>query len=594
MKTNSLLILILLSIILLFCKEETLVENDSGLDKFSGKIYAIIDSQKVNIENVKVLLRDDSTFTDKEGIFTFKEVPRGEYQITFLFSSSSHPFIKDKTLSVTSNQSNNIEEFLVYQKAVFEGKVYTEIGNERTNIENAKVYFLGDSTTTDSKGNFIFNYEYSEYAGTTQPMMIRYTEGYFDRYLTIALISDKLYDEFIILPKVNLTVELFRIHESERIFLNDVNVKLNGEPIDNISEGNYYKSNLHIGTYQLSINYPGFYPITDSIELNSIENDFSYEMTNILDEDIIYVQNNNYYYRDRYGELTQISYTNESISSEVEFFSDNKSFVYVSSQGSSYKINKIDLTTLQHEVLYESDKALRSLRISPNEDKIYFIKSLSEYWEGSIAYLELSSNQVVEVDPGPYYQAQLFHDCQKIAYTEKYELISGFWRSYLIIRNFSNNDSTLVYFVDRPLEVRDIARNDELLFIVTHFDEGQFGHFYNTVSRENIFPEEYIFGYNMGVFTDDGKNIFGIEANCCDNEGHYPVLFIDVNTFQKTIIDYSKIRIGFNTLSYSDKSNKYLYSLNGDVKVYDLNTGKSYNFIATEANEFAARFVNVR
>ncbi|MCF6269631.1 MAG: hypothetical protein L3J41_07965 [Melioribacteraceae bacterium] len=58
------------------------------------------------------------------------------------------------------------------------------------------------------------------------------------------------------------------------------------------------------------------------------------------------------------------------------------------------------------------------------------------------------------------------------------------------------------------------------------------------------------------------------------------------------IIDEVDSIDSFNTLSYSEKSNKYLYSLNGDIKVYDVNSGKSYNFIATNDNEYAARFVN--
>ena len=86
--------------------------------------------------------------------------------------------------------------------------------------------------------------------------------------------------------------------------------------------------------------------------------------------------------------------------------------------------------------------------------------------------------------------------------------------------------------------------------------------------------------------------------------GIYNVQAVMINTNEFNMIIIEKVIEGtdfnfllffdFNTLSFSEESNIYLYSLNGDIKVYNPNTGKSYNFIATEANEFAARFVNVR
>ncbi|MCF6269630.1 MAG: carboxypeptidase-like regulatory domain-containing protein [Melioribacteraceae bacterium] len=208
----------------------------------------ILDSQKVNVKNVKVFLNSDSAYTNSEGLFIFNDVPNGEYQITFLFDFSSHPFIRNRTISIISNQENKTEEYLVYQEAVFKGKVYTEIDNERINIENAKIYFLGDTTTTDIDGKFSFNYEFSLYEGRNIRFNIIYNENYFDGNETILIENTYHYNEYYLSPKISLKLEIFSIKESEKLVLNEASVRLNGEILKQ-DDVRYYKNDIKYGYY---------------------------------------------------------------------------------------------------------------------------------------------------------------------------------------------------------------------------------------------------------------------------------------------------------------------------------------------------------
>ncbi len=64
MKKTIIFTIMLLSLVFLFCKEETPVEPKADLFTFSGKAYSIVDSQKVYMDSVKVFFREDSTLTN--------------------------------------------------------------------------------------------------------------------------------------------------------------------------------------------------------------------------------------------------------------------------------------------------------------------------------------------------------------------------------------------------------------------------------------------------------------------------------------------------------------------------------------------------
>jgi len=113
----------------MFCKEDPPIVSDVEVYTFSGKVYTIIDSQKKYMENVKVFFRDDSTFTDKEGAFSFSEVPSGEYQITFIYTSFS-----DSPVSITKevimSEADKNEEFLLNEQKTFDKDLFPlQVGN---------------------------------------------------------------------------------------------------------------------------------------------------------------------------------------------------------------------------------------------------------------------------------------------------------------------------------------------------------------------------------------------------------------------------------------------------------------------------------
>lgn len=157
MKKTIIISLALLSIFLLFCKEETPVENEVEVYTFTGKVYTLVDSQKTYMENVKVFLRDDSTYSDNEGTFSFEKVPTGEYQIKFVFISLSDS-VQTSTYTLTIGKEELFEEFQLHQHDVysFGGKVYSLIDSQKVYLENVKVLFRGELTYTDNEGSFSF------------------------------------------------------------------------------------------------------------------------------------------------------------------------------------------------------------------------------------------------------------------------------------------------------------------------------------------------------------------------------------------------------------------------------------------------------
>jgi len=315
-------------------------------------------------------------------------------------------------------------------------------------------------------------------------------------------------------------------------------------------------------------------------------------LNNKFDEDIIYVQNNNYYFRNVDKEITQITNTNETISSGVQFFGDGNRFVYVSYTRGSYKINEISLNHLQHRVIYESNSAIRNLRISPNEDRIYFVKSTTNYWTGSIFYFDLNSQQEIEVNPGPLYQALLFHDCERVFYTTS---IPPDYRQRYIL-NFTTGDTTDHALVHLQFGLGSfvLSPDDNYLASKYNYDGVPSIGIYNTISKEYIHKDIDNDELITIRFTDDSKRYYGVSVDLMAFEWNPSAVIIDIETGKKTVLEMGGDVSNFNTLSYSEKSNKYLYSLNGDIKIYDLNTNKSYDFIVTDANEYAARFVNVK
>ena len=460
--------------------------------------------------------------------------------------------------------------------------------NEKAYKEKVKVLFLNDSTYTDVNGYFSFFYDFLDNEGKDRILLLKFTEKYFEENYVVTLSTDNIFNGYFISPKVSFELELFSMRESEKALLNNVDVKLNGESVSEVSAGKYTKDNLRLDSYKLSINYPGFETITDSVKLSSIENKFSYEMTNIIDEDMMYVQNNNYFLRYSDGETKQITYSNENISSGVEFYSDKNRFIYLSSLDGNYKINEIDLNNLSHTVIFSTNIAIRNLRISPDEDRIYYVKSAIEYWKGSIFYFDLYSQQEVEVNPGPFFKVLLFNDCNRIAYRD----LDSFG-SLKIVDNVRKDSS--VYFGNPTIYPLCISNNDKYLVISTQHDIHNYDYIYDIVNTLDYSYERY-FNIDNGILgiIDNREELYGYEyiENRFASMG-VNLFIMDIVTGNKTIVDEIIMGIDFKVLSYSEKSNKYLYSINGDIKVYNATTGISSNIISTDYYEHSARFVSI-
>ncbi len=430
--------IILISLLLMFCKEDLPVETNVEFYKFSGKVYTTVDTQKVYLENVKVILEGDTTLTDTEGLFSFDKIREGKYSVTFLYLSPADLF---------------------YSKVV-----------------------------------------------------------------EIEILNEDVFEEYLL-----------------------------------------------------------------------------YE-TELITEDIIYVKDNNYYFRSKNGDTQQITYTNDRIEDEVSFFNDGNSFFYISVAGENhYSINFISLNpTMYHRVIYETDEQIQDLRISEDETKICFIqydKILRldiNSKEAELLFNLPTARQVVVFSP-PYRKHVLFYDCERIAYLRIDRQNSGEEWNYLVIKNFITGDSTIVtstgeYYI-REL---NISPNDELIYYIISFDGAPEGKLWSLTTGSIV--KNNITGEGMGYFSECGNYFYGIEFNwncygssdACNWAKVYKLPSLEEIILESNL-NYST---GFNTLSFSEKENKFLYSLNGDIKIYDLNTKRSYNFMATNADEHGARFVN--
>lgn len=150
----------LISLAFLFCKEETPLEPKEETFTFSGKVYSIIDSQKVYMDSVKVFFREDSTLTNNEGSFSFENVPTGEYQVSFAFTTVSDS-IKISNQNVIIGKEDFFEEYFLFQyETIVEvyslsGKVYALENEERIYLENVNVSILDTTVVTDNLGFFI-------------------------------------------------------------------------------------------------------------------------------------------------------------------------------------------------------------------------------------------------------------------------------------------------------------------------------------------------------------------------------------------------------------------------------------------------------
>lgn len=232
------------------------------------------------------------------------------------------------------------------------------------------------------------------------------------------------------------------------------------------------------------------------------------------------------------------------------------------------------------------------MRLNDDETKVYFFEN------DKVMRLDLNSRETENLYYLPDNRTKvLFYDCERIAFS--YGMFDDLgWVEYKVIKNFVTGDSLKISGSEFPIYVLVTSPNDKLLYQQTAIDGTASGVLFYTQTL-NLFMSK-IYGKGMGKFTDEGKYFYGILGD--QDSPNYSAVAIDLNTKEKIIIKENlnikdiydiNLKIGFNTLSYSEDEGILLYSLMGDIKVYNFNTKRSYNFIVTDSDERAARFINV-
>lgn len=591
--------LIALCILITNCKEENPIDPVIEMYSFSGRVFSIVESEKIYMESVMVILNSDTTISDTSGIFRFEDVPSGKHQIIFNFDSyESYPYLSTKVDEVNINSKDSLIEFFIHEQGIFEGRVFTILEEEKKYLENVEVNLMNDTAYSDSVGKFKLRYDYSFFKDKKANINFIYTDDYLENQEDILIENNYHFQEFLISPKVSLALELYKMLGIEKKNILDALPKLNGIEPDYSTNGLYFWENLRIGTYNFNLDYPGCYSIQESISLNKIENNFSYELKLIGAEDLIFVADQNFYFINSKGESFQITYTNERIANEVKFFKDRNRFVYVSAIGEShYSINLINLNPLFHKVIYEAEVGITQPRISPNEGKVYFLENTrsddydKRYW--GVKSVDLTTKEISSFEK-EFYEPLLFHDCNRVAYTDR---PSQFDFRYTYIYNIQNEDSLLINEIhnEKGGGHKSISNNDRFILFNYSYDAIPITFIYDIElnSVPSFSATDIDDGYGMGKFTEYNLKYYGILSNIYE-ERPYQSVMIDVNTEEKTVLGEGFEQ--FTMLSYSIKNNIYMYSVskdgNGDIKIYDANADKHYDFITTSANEYNGIFVN--
>lgn len=266
MKITTLSAIILISIIFVFCKEETPNQPKTELYSFSGSVYSLVDSQKVFMEGIKVFFRSDSTYTDKDGAFLFEDVPAGEYSVSFEFVSASDS-LQNATLDIIIDEENLFKEFFLFeQKGIvevfnFSGKVYSIIDSKKVLKRGIKVLFLGDSTITDNNGIFKFegipsgNYDVMfEYKNESNSIITS--------IVNLTIDKEDVFSEFILKNNLISIAEnhsysgkVFSIQNGQKVYLENVKVSIKGQSVYTDNLGFFFFDNIPVGKHEVKFLY---------------------------------------------------------------------------------------------------------------------------------------------------------------------------------------------------------------------------------------------------------------------------------------------------------------------------------------------------
>ena len=213
------------------------------------------------------------------------------------------------------------------------------------------------------------------------------------------------------------------------------------------------------------------------------------------------------------------------------------------------------------------------------------------YW--NVKSFDLNSREI-EIMEKEFFEPLLFHDCNRIAYTDR---LSNFDFRYTYIYNIQNEDSLLINEThnEQGGGHKEISNNDRFILFNYSYDAIPLTYIFDiTLSSVPSFSATRIDdGYDMNKFTENNLKYYGILSNVYEERPYQSVMF-DVNTGEKTVIGEGFDK--FTMLSYSTISNMYMFSAekdgNGDIQIYDANNGRTYDFISTSANEYNGIFVN--
>ncbi len=599
-KFPLIIVFAIISLLLFFCKEKQSVEPEPELFSFSGKVYTNINNSKVYLENVKVILEGDTTLSDSVGFFLFEDLANGTYSITFIYSSSNDS-LKSKTIDIEILNENLYKEFAMYAKGLFKmsGRIYAIINNKKVYLENVKVVFetMNKTKFTDRDGSFFFDNIPSGKHHFTAIFIDPTTGSVQASTLHFEIFDQDISEEFLFyeLTLYKVTGKVYSIMDNQKVYLENIKVIFRSDSVLTNIDGFFSFENVLSGEYSIKFLYSSLIDSQqtriENIEVKNEDyfNEFFLYEDEKLNEDIIYVSEDNYYFRNKNGITYQITFTNDRIEDKVSFFEDGNRFVYLSVAGvNHYSINLISLNPMFHRVIYETDEQIQNLRISEEETKIYFIQY------DKIMSLDINSRETKVLYNLPSARLSvLFNDCKRVSYHRIEKTSYGEQWNYIVTKNFISGDSTEFSTAEYYVTDLNISKNDELLYYRISFDGAPEGSLISTLTGNTI--KNNITGEGMGNFSDDGSYFYGVEYNwqCYgDSECNWAKVY-KLPSLEEIILESDlNYSIGFNSLSFSEKENKFIYSLNGDIKIYNMNTKRSYNFIASDADEHGARFVN--
>lgn len=386
-----------------------------------------------------------------------------------------------------------------------------------------------------------------------------------------------------------------------KIFYNNAKVYLDSVSTEIYPpNAKFYFYNISDGPHSIVIKYEGengevlsksydiaIPPSIDTLHCVLHEDDLSYN----LNQDFIFIMEDNYYLRSATDEITQLTFSNEKISDDLLFFNDGQNAVYTSESASEYHLNIIDLKNISHQIIYSSSTEIYQPRVSPNEQQIYFMHG------DTVASISLADHQYSEIYKSSLSyvgKPMLFNDCQRIirVFAPDYSHIN------VELYNFVTDESILI---TTGFEIRwyfvDISRDDKYVSSIS----GDYIVGWVILNTQNLQLSNAgmsVLGVRWGKFLNDGNKVLSEKSffGYSDEPTHSVVT--DLQNNNEIVLDF--LDEDFFRPDYSKESNKYLYTTDVSfsntskirtVKVYDSNTQERYYLFELSKNIWGARFI---